>query len=380
MPHRDQHTRHILRGEESVGRFYVSRKHNSPPSQSSPPPSSRTLMQKVRSLFSWIAGRATEEAREEQLFSEAERSAKRALSQYSSRDLIRKATSLLTQVEVAKQTLLQEMGPSSQAFIDRYISPIADQIEMFLQEFRELRPGEALKGAVGSVELLAMLHDSTRVFRKIRDSLEVKTRDVILEDIAFILSYPSEVVEDAVIPVAQRAIVVREIEEALQPILMELEFLLGMRPEAIEPTPLFKWRTRIDQKRQQIHDRAMQVIDDKIHKRTFFWRSLKDLPANEIVPFLEGATMLSENEQLFPLSLFELEEVSSHLREIIEGDASTRQDKRLRQLINHLRSHVETILRSDAGEEHEEALGRIIDQVREIELLLGLRGSEDSFS
>jgi hypothetical protein len=220
-------------------------------------------------MFSWIAGKVAEEAREEESTSIVEISAKRLLSQYSVRDLVRRAESSIAQLELSKQLLLQEFGPRAQAFVDRYIDPIVEPIQIFVQLGHEGKGLETIGRAVTSVELLAMLRDQTRMYRKVRDSLEVKTRDVILEDIAFIMSYPSEAFEDALIPAPQKGQVLREIEEALQPILLELESLLSVRPPSHEFIHLFQWRLAIDVRRQHLHDAAMQAIDEIIRTSGF---------------------------------------------------------------------------------------------------------------
>jgi hypothetical protein len=329
-------------------------------------------MEKVRSMFSWIAHRVTEEAREEETTPTSEISAKRILSQYSTQDLVRKAKSSIARLELSKQVLLQEFGPRAQAFVERYIDPIVEPVKIFVQSGREGSPPETLKGAVESVELLALLHDETRLQRKIRDALEIKTRDVILEDIAFILSYPSEALEDVSIPASRRGLVLREMEEALQPILLELETLLSVCPSSYEFIPLFQWRVGVDTQRQNLHDRAMQVVDEKIRKGAPFWRSLKDLPVKERSHFLEEVGVFAEKDRTWTPSISELEEISTHLREIVEGDGDSRHDKRLLMLFDQMKEHVESLIESEAGEEHEEALMRIIDQVRDIEGMLGL--------
>jgi hypothetical protein len=373
MPHRDPHKKH--RSPEELWRNEPSDVSalGSPRSIKPTDSTSWSLLEKVRSMFSWIANRVTEEAREEVSTSVGETSAKRLLSQYSSQDLIRRAGSSIAQIKLSKQAFLQEFGTRAQAFVDRYIDPVVEPIKSFVHGGREEKVSETLKGAVGSVELLAMLHDETRLRRKIRDSLESRTRDIILEDISFILSYPSEALEDAAIPAAHRGFILREIEESLQPILLELESLLSVCPPSYEFIPLFQWRVGVDSKRQHLHDCAMQVIDEKIHKRIPLWRSLKELPAKEIFPFLEELELVTEKDRIWPLSIFELEEISSHLREIIEGEVASRQDKRLLMLFDHMKAHVEVLLESEGEEDHEKALMRIVDQVRAIELLLGLK-------
>jgi hypothetical protein len=330
-------------------------------------------MEKVRSMFSWIAGRVTEEAREEESGSVVETAAKRLLSQYSSRDLVRRAESSIAQLELAKQVLLQEFGSRAQAFVDRYIDPVIEPVKSFVYESREGKVLESFKGAIGNVELLAILHDDTRLSRKIRETLEAKTKDVILEDIAFILSYPSEALEDAAIPASQRAGLLRDIEEALQPVLLDLESLLSVRSPSYEFIPLFQWRAGVDLQRQRLHDKAMQIIEEKVHKGAPMWRSLADLPAQEMIVYLEGIESFSGKDRSWPLSLFELEEISSHLREIVEGQVVSRQDEKLLQLFGQVRSYVEALLESEEGDVHEDALFRIVDQVRAIEALLGIR-------
>jgi hypothetical protein len=370
MPQHDPSKRH--RSPEGHRRKETS-DSSEPVSRSikSEAPGSWSLLEKVRSMFSWIADRVTEEAREEEAVSVSESSAKRVLSQYSSRDLLRRADSSIARIELSKQILLQQFGTRAQAFVERYVFPVVEPIKSFIQSIREGLVAPDVKDAVGSLELLAMMHDENRLFRKIRDSLETKTRDAILGDIAFILSYPSEALEDAFIPAAQRGAILREIEEKQQPLLLELEDLLSVHPTTFELIPLFEWRLGIDQKRQRLHDASMQIIDEKIRKGVPLWSSLKDLPSKEISPFLEELDLEAEKDLTWPLSVLELEEVSVHLRQIVEEDIASREDKKLLQIFEQMRSQVESLIESVEGEEHEEALSRITDQIKAIEQLLG---------
>ncbi len=341
-------------------------------SSQSEDPTSHSLLEKIRSMFSWIASRVTEEAREEVASGVSEASAKRLLSQYSSRDLIRRAEGSIAQLELSKQVLLQEFGSRAQAFVERYIDPVIDPVKSLVVAGREGKGIETVKGAVGGVELLAIMHDDSRLRRKIHDSLEMKTREAILEDIAFIMSYPSEALAEATIPASQRGEILRQIEEALQPVLLELESLLSSGLPAYEFVPLFQWREAIDGERQRLHDRAMQIIDEKIHGDVPLWRTLKNLPPNEVSPFLEEMATFAQSDRVWPLSIFELEELSSYLREIIEEETASRKDERLLVLFSKMKSHLEVFLESEEGEGHEEALTRIVDQVRAIDSLLGM--------
>lgn len=339
---------------------------------SAPEPS--TLLEKVRSLFSWIANRVTEEAREEESMVESETSAKRLLSQYSSRDLMRRAKAVIAQVEASQQLLLQEFGPRAQAFIDRYVVPVLEPIQSFVHAGQEGKITETVRGAIGTVELLAMLHDKARLPRKIRDTLELKTRDVILEDIAFLLSYPSEAVEDARVPLRERGDLLRKIEGALQPILLDLEALLSLRPPSTEFIPLFRWRLEVDSKRQRLHDEALQIIDEEIHRNVPLWGPLKTSPTPEISSFLEHFELLAQGEIPLPFSLIDLEEISAHMRRILELESAYRTNEQWLTLFQHMRSYVESLHESAEGEEHEEVLTRIIEHLRAIEQLLELEG------
>lgn len=330
-----------------------------------------SLLEKVRSLFSWIANRVTEEARVEESSVSGEASAKRLLSQYSFRDLMRKAKGAIAEVELAKQALLQQFGPRAQAFVDRYVTPVIEPVVSYVQMGRQGDLSETMRGAVGSVELLAMLHDELRLSRKIRESLEGKTREVILEDIAFILSYPTEAVEDARIPVARRRRILRRIEEALQPVLLDLEALLSVRPPSSELISLFQWRVGVDARRQRLHDGALQVIDEEIHRDAPLWGSLKNLPLPQISAFLEDFELFLQGEMAWPMSLLELEEMSAFMHQLVEKDASNRADARLLALFEQVRAYVDVLCESSEGEGHEEVLGRIVDHVRAIERLLG---------
>lgn len=335
-------------------------------------PSPQSLLEKIRTMFSWIANRITQEAQESEPVESGDPESNRLLSLYATPNLVQQAKESISRLEASKQALLEEFGHVAQAFVDRYIDPVFAPIKTMIRDKNEGKAPVIPKDAVESVEILAMAHDPSRLKRKIRDSIKHKTRDVLLEDIAFLLSYPSEAIGDASIPSDQRGPLLRQIEIDLQPILLELESMLSIHPPSTEFSALFEWKIDVDAKRQILHDESMRIIESEIHRNIPYWKSLEDDLGNQEDPFLDELEIFTEGSLHWPLSIYELEDASARLREALEKELVGLQNERVVIFFDRMKSHVKTLQESEESEGHEEALTRIFDHVKAIDRLLGL--------
>ncbi len=264
----------------------------------------------------------------------------------------------MAQLELSKQLLLEEYGESAHGFILRYVDPVVEPVKRFIAA--SVGEQEALERLVGSVEMLHIMHDEMRLRRKIRETIEEHIRQVILEDIDFIMSYPSEAIEEALIPAPLAGTVLRDVEHDLQPILLQLESLLSIPPPSHEFIPIFQWRVTLDDRRQQLHDHALKIIDGHIQ------RSTSSSPQGEI------ATSIVEllGETSWPLSLYDLDELATRLHQRFIHSDELRTDARAIAVFDFLRSHLNDFVESEEYLEHDALIERILSSLRDIEDLL----------
>jgi hypothetical protein len=205
-----------------------------------------------------------------------------------------------------------------------------------------------------------MMHDESRLRRKIRDTLERQTRQVILEDIAFILSYPSEALEETMIPPTHFGMVLRQMEHELQPILLQLESLLSIPPPSFEFGQIFQWRMTLDARRQQLHDHALNLIDGYIQ------RARGSSEQSEIASLIFDLL----GETAWPLSLFDLDELTSKLHQQFLHSDELRKDTKSIAIFDFVRSHLKSIVELEENIEHDALINRINSSIRAIEELL----------
>ena len=374
MPHHDQHKKqpedsgrhdHAPSGDNERGPSHFTEKSTGTSAQS--------LLERIRSMFSWIANQVTRESHEDSLTTSKETARRRLMSLYSAPNLVQQAKNSVEKLELSKNALVQEHGPRAQAFADRYIDPFFAPIKNLIQAKQEGKIPEMPQDAVGSVEILAIAGDPARLRRKIYTSIKSKTQDVILEDIAFLLSYPNEAIGDAHVAPEQHRALLRKIEDALQPILLELESLLSVDPPSSAFNDLFQWRVDIDTQRQRLHDLAMNIINEEIRRNSPYWKTIEEDLEQKGDPFLEELEIFSSGSLNWPLSIFELEETAARLREALESELVSLQNGRMAAFFERMKSHSQILIESEESEGHEETLNRIIENIEAIERLLHSR-------
>jgi hypothetical protein len=323
---------------------------------------SGTLLGKVRSLFSWIASWATQEAREEVGRVELVPQVKRLLSVHLSGHLLQRAERSVQHIEQAKEELLVHSGQPAWAFIERYVEPILTPAREILIAARTGGSADVSRWAIAGIEMVSLVQEEDRLRRKIYEFCLEKTRDAILEDMAFIVSYPHELVSSSWILTEEQPELINRIEAGLQPLLHEYETLLTRHPRSFDLNVLFRWKLELDEERQRLHDLSLATIDEQIQQMASLWSAIQGESASEAPPW--------------PLSVFELEETSTRLREVLEAGMADRTNERVVAFFERMRGHIQVLVESEEGDVHEEALLRLKEHVRAIERLLGLKESQ----
>ena len=322
------------------------------------------LMEKVRSLFSWIASWATQEARREVIGSE--HTPQQTLSVHLPKHLLQQVEASIHHLDNAKRELIERFGPQAEAFVDRYVEPILSPAHDLIESARRGEPVDVSRWAVASAELLSLVQDEEKLRRKIFGFCLEKTRDAILEDITFIASCPHELVESSWAPLSERPGLIKRIDADLQPILQEFEKLLTRRPQSHDLETLFRWRAELDGERQRLHDLSLATIDAQIQKTAPLWLTLQsglgEIPSSSELEILAGE--IPE----WPLSILDLEETSRRLLRILETDISHRTDERVVAFFDRMRGRIQSVIESE--DIHEASLRRLQKQVRAIERLL----------
>jgi len=174
--------------------------------------------------------------------------------QYSMAEIIQKVQWQLQDLLEAKERLSSEAGNRATSFIARYIDPVLSSVEQFL--------GESIKGkatvykAVGGVELLSLIHNPVRLRQKICETIREQAYHVLQEDIAFLLSYPNELLKDEG--------KLKELEEQTYPLFTQLKALEKEVPLSTDFSELFRWRCCFDERRQALHDQIIQLVEESI--------------------------------------------------------------------------------------------------------------------
>lgn len=217
----------------------------------------------LRSLFSWITRGVVQGARVDETCGDTDLEfyVKKFFGKYTPKELICGAEGVLARVEASRQELFAAYGERSQAFINRYIEPVVELVRKFIEAERGGGNYSRVLGAVGSLELLETVLDEGRLRTRVRENLFEQVRQVLCEDISFVMNYPKEVV--ATLPVRDRKIAQRTLEDRLQPILLHFEKLVSQSPIKPDFGALFSWKTAIDLQRQELHDLAMRTIEEE---------------------------------------------------------------------------------------------------------------------
>jgi hypothetical protein len=325
--------------------------------------SSHSWLTPIRSVISWFSELLSHQKTPKEIVSGR-------VIVHSSPNLVQRAREAVERMESSKHAFVRSGGAQAEAFADRYIEPVFERAKQLIERVEKGEPLHTPEGAARSLEILALANDPDRLYTKIFDSIVQKTTNAILEDMMFLMSYPSEAIEDSLVDSHDRAPLLRQIEQSLVPVLRELELLISHSPTSDDFHALFQWRQDLDMRRQQLHDAGMRIIDDAIHRRSPLWRSAERevLPFED--PFLEELEIFTSGSATWPLSIFELEEVAERFREAVENELVAAQNERALEFFDRIKSHTEKLANSEESEGHEAALNRIIEDVHVIELLL----------
>ena len=328
---------------------------------------SSMLVDRVRSLFSWIASWAPQEARAEVERAELAPQVKQTLSVHLSGDLLQRAEKSVYSLDLAREELLSQCGHQGHAFVERYVDPVLVPAHELLAAARSGAEVDVSRWAVAGVEMISLIHDEARLQRRIYDFCLEKTREALVEDVAFIASCPQELINDSEVPAQKRPSLLKRIEADLRPLLDEFEKLLTHHPRSPDLKTLFGWKFDLDEERQRLHDLSLTAIDQQIQRATPLWRAIQS--GREEAPF--DLDSLASEVPSWPLSVFELEETSTRLREVLEAGIADRADERVVAFFDRMRGSIQELAESE--EVHDEALLRLKDHVLAIERLLGLR-------
>jgi hypothetical protein len=287
---------------------------------------------------------------------------------------LQRAERSVRHLDQAKEELLAHSGGPAHAFIDRYVEPILAPAREIVTIARSGGTADVSKWAVAGVEMVSLVQEESRLRRKIYEFCLEKSRDAVLEDIAFIVSYPNELVSSSWIPIEERPELLRRIESTLQPILQELEGLLTRHPRSFDLRVLFQWKQELDEERQRLHDLSLNTIDAEIQQTTPLWQTIQGEGNPEAEQFLEKIEVFA-SEPPWPLSVFELEETSTRLRKVLEAGIADRTNDQVVEFFERMRGRIDVLVESDEGDVHEAVLRRIKEDIRVIELLLGLKES-----
>jgi hypothetical protein len=165
--------------------------------------------------------------------------------------IIEKAQMQLQDLLEAKEKLALEAGDRARPFIARYVDPLVVSVQQFLEDGK--KGNATIQGAVGGVELLSIVHDSIRLRQRICETIREQSSRVLQEDISFLLSYPREFF---------RGEKLQELEEEFSPLFTELKGLHSNFPCSTDLFELFYWRCQFDDRRQQIHDQIIHLVEE----------------------------------------------------------------------------------------------------------------------
>jgi len=165
--------------------------------------------------------------------------------------IIEKAHMQLQDLLEAKEQLSLKIGDRARPFIARYIDPLLISVQQFLEESK--KGSATIKGAVGGVELLSIVHDPIHLRQKICETIREQSFCVLQEDIAFLLSYPREFFRGGRL---------QELEEKLHPLFEELKGLHRQFPCSTDLFELFHWKCLFDDQRQMLHDQIIEAVED----------------------------------------------------------------------------------------------------------------------
>ena len=115
---------------------------------------SSMLVDRVRSLFSWIASWAPQEARAEVERAELAPQVKQTLSVHLSGDLLQRAEKSVYSLDLAREELLSQCGHQGHAFVERYVDPVLVPAHELLAAARSGAEVDVSRWAVAGVEMI----------------------------------------------------------------------------------------------------------------------------------------------------------------------------------------------------------------------------------
>lgn len=321
------------------------------------------LIEKVRSFFQWITTRVSPRPKITEATAEQEKQKAHLLSRYPLPELISGGQRSIVKLERARNAFLDRAGAAGEAFVSRHVDPVIRALQDFvlsLQENKEtpLQPRTGMKGALGTVELIALARDEHRPWKKIRESTEYQARQALLEDITFVMAYPAELLAHMGIVGQEQAITLKQIEDALHPVLLKYEKLLAKHPHDEDFYTLYHWRTTLDIERQQLHDTALKGIEEylapfklkfSIRDTSFFWLS----------------------QPLETITFDQLYEAFQYIFELVKTNEHMRLDERVLRFFSGCKEHLHTLVHLQEEPSKEEKM-RLIQTVRLIEELIGI--------
>jgi hypothetical protein len=297
-----------------------------------------SLLNAVRSCFTWIGALVTREAKEVPVEREQqELQKKRLLSRYPLSELLAGGEKSMKSLAQAKEAFLQRAGSAGEAFVARNVDPIFLPLQRFIVSLKAERP------------------DERSLVKEAREGLEKQTRQALLEDIAFVLSYPGELLENAHVSEAQQSKILRDLEKQLKTVLVKFEKLLDKSPVSEDLYDLFTWRVTLDNERQSLHDIAIKFIEEKLSPYRLKFSAA-------------GETVMWMGQSVESLPFKDLHEAIQYTFELVKSSESARSDDALLEFFAECKQRVQTIFEEECVEDDRI---RLLHTLQLIEDILG---------
>jgi hypothetical protein len=228
------------------------------------------------------------------------------------------------------------------------------------------------------VEVVTSLNKEGKIRDKICEHLLHQTRQVIDEDIAFVTSLPSEVLDEAHVATQQRSSVLEDMQKRLLTVVEELQRLVSKETVPSSLVGMYRWRTQIDQSRQRLQDTALSLIEDTVR----FWRKSGDLfyksGCNDQLDYITKIfSSIPSSDLELPQSLCELEEASYFLTRLVENQKSLCFDRRIANLIRDLKEDIDVLFEAANRSQYHDILLRVMEHLRSIEDRIAEAKSEE---
>lgn len=318
------------------------------------------LLKVIKSMFSWVGQFVTREAKEASVEKEREQQKKRFLSRYPIAELLASGENSIKKLEEARDEFLQKAGSAGTAFVARNIDPVLTPLRQFIFSLKNAKPDEQSliresKEVLGTIELIALARDEKRLWKRIRENLERQTSQALVEDIAFIMAYPGELLKNAHVPETQQTRILKSVESEFRSIFFNLEKLLEKHPISDDLYSLFCWRTTIDNERQSLHDAAIKLIEEKLSPYRLKFSK-------------HGENVLWLGQTVEMLSFAELNNAIQYVFELIKFSEEARSDELVLEFFSQCKERIQLIF-DDSISENDRF--RFLHTVQLIEEILG---------